>query len=50
MLRPQVTVRHFADFSDVAGLIAAGQSAAERSLDEIAAVLERHGSLFVRLT
>lgn len=49
VLRPLVAVRHFADFSDVAGLIAAGEAAAEGSLDAIVAVLERHRSLFVRL-
>lgn len=49
VLRPRVVVRHFADFSDTTGLIAAGQAAAEGALDEIAAVLERHRSLFVRL-
>jgi len=48
VLRPQCTVKHFADFSDPAGLIAAGERAAEAVLPEIAAVLERHRSLFVR--
>lgn len=48
VLRPRVVVRHFADFSDAAGLIAAGAAAAEQALDEITAVLERHRSLFVR--
>ncbi len=48
VVRPQVTVKHFADFSDPAGLIAAGERAAETVLPEIAAVLERHRSLFVR--
>lgn len=48
VVRPQATVKHFADFSDPAGLIAAGERAAEAALPEIAAVLERHRSLFVR--
>jgi len=49
VVRPQATVKHFADFSDPAGLIAAGERAAEAALPEIAAVLERHRSLFVRV-
>ena len=48
VVRPQVVVKHFADFSDPAGLIAAGERAAETALPEIAGVLERHRSLFVR--
>lgn len=48
VIRPQATVKHFADFSDAAGLIAAGERAAEAVLAEIAQVLERHRSLFVR--
>jgi hypothetical protein len=40
-------VKHFADFSDPAALIAAGARAAEQTLPEIVAVLERHRSLFV---
>jgi NTE family protein len=48
VVRPQATVKHFADFSDAAGLIAAGERAAEAALPEIAQVLERHRSLFVR--
>ncbi len=48
VVRPQATLRHFADFSDPRGLIAAGERAAEATLPEIAAVLERHRSLFVR--
>jgi NTE family protein len=48
VVRPEATVKHFADFSDPAGLIAAGERAAEAALPEIAAVLERHRSLFVR--
>jgi hypothetical protein len=48
VVRPQATVKHFADFSDAAGLIAAGEHAAEAAFPEIAAVLERHRSLFVR--
>lgn len=48
VLRPEVTVRHFADFSDAEGLIAAGARAAEAALAEITGVLERHRSLFVR--
>ena len=48
VVRPKVTVKHFADFSDAAGLIAAGERAAEAALPEIAQVLERHRSLFVR--
>src|SRR5512143_722064 len=48
VVRPEVAIRHFADFSDPAGLIAAGEQAAEATLPEIAAVLERHRSLFVR--
>ena len=48
VVRPQATVKHFADFSDAAGLIAAGERAAEAALPEIVGVLERHRSLFVR--
>jgi len=48
VVRPDVTARHFADFGDPERLIAAGQRAAEASLAEIAGVLERHRSLFVR--
>jgi len=48
VLHPQATVKHFADFSDAAGLIAAGERAAEAALPEIMQVLERHRSLFVR--
>jgi len=48
VVRPQATVQHFADFSDPAGLIAAGERATEAALPEIAAVLERHRSLFVQ--
>ncbi len=48
VVRPQATVKHFADFSDPAGLIAAGERAAEAALPEITGVLERHRSLFVR--
>jgi NTE family protein len=48
VVRPRVAVKHFADFSDPEGLIAAGERAAEQVLPEIAAVLERHRSLFVR--
>lgn len=48
VVRPEVAVRHFADFSDPAGLIAAGERAAEATLAGIVAVLERHRSLFVR--
>jgi NTE family protein len=48
VVRPQATVKHFADFSDPAGLIAAGERAAEATLPEITGVLERHRSLFVR--
>ena len=48
VVRPRVTVKHFADFSDPAGIIAAGEQAAEAGLPEIKAVLERHRSLFVR--
>lgn len=48
VVRPEAAVRHFADFSDPAGLIAAGERAAEATLPDIAAVLERHRSLFVR--
>lgn len=48
VLRPRVMVRHFADFSDCDGLIAAGERAAEAALDEVVAVLERHRSLFIR--
>lgn len=47
VVRPEAAVRHFADFSDPAGLIAAGERAAEATLPSIAAVLERHRSLFV---
>ena len=48
VLRPQATVKHCADFSDAAGLISAGERAAEAALPEIVQVLERHRSLFVR--
>lgn len=48
VLRPQVTVAHFADFSDAAGLIEAGERSAEASIDAIEAVIERHQSLFIR--
>ncbi len=48
VVRPQCTVKHFADFSEPAELIAAGERAAEAVLPEITAVLERHRSLFVR--
>jgi len=48
VVRPQAAVKHFADFSDAAGLIAAGERAAEAALPEIVQVLERHRSLFVR--
>ena len=48
VVRPQAAVKHFADFSDAAGLIAAGERAAEAALPEIMQVLERHRSLFVR--
>lgn len=48
VLRPQATVKHFADFSDAAGLIAAGERAAEAALPDIVQVLDRHRSLFVR--
>jgi NTE family protein len=48
VVRPQAKVKHFADFSDAAGLIAAGERAAETALPEIVQVLERHRSLFVR--
>jgi hypothetical protein len=43
VIRPQATVRHFADFS------AAGERAAQAALPDIAQVLERHRSLFVRV-
>ncbi len=49
VVRAQVSVRHFADLSDPEGLIAAGERAAEASLPEITAVLERHRSLFLRV-
>lgn len=49
VIRPQATVKHFADFSDAAGLIAAGERAAAAVLPEIAQVLDRHRSLFVRV-
>lgn len=48
VVRPDVTGRHFADFSDPTRLIAAGERAAQACLADIAAVLERHRSLFVR--
>jgi NTE family protein len=48
VVRPQCAVKHFADFTDPAGLITAGERAAEAVLPEIAAVLERHHALFVR--
>ena len=48
VIRPHAMVKHFADFSDAVGLIAAGERAAEAALPEIVQVLERHRSLFVR--
>jgi len=48
VVRPHCVVQHFADFSDPAGLIAAGERAAEAVLPEIAAVMERHHALFIR--
>lgn len=48
VIRPHAMVKHFADFSDAAGLIAAGERAAEAALPDIVQVLERHRSLFVR--
>jgi NTE family protein len=48
VVRPDAEVKHFADFSDPAGLIAAGERAAEETLPQIMGVLERHRSLFVR--
>ena len=48
VVRPDVPDRDFADFSEPEGLIGAGERAAEASLAEIVAVLERHRSLFVR--
>jgi len=48
VVRPQAKVKHFADFSDPVGLIASGERAAEETLPQIAGVLERHHSLFVR--
>ena len=47
VVRPTAATQHFADFSDPTALIAAGERAAEQTLPEIAAVLERHRSLFV---
>jgi NTE family protein len=47
VVRPEAVVKHFADFSDPAALIVAGERAAEQTLPEIVAVLERHRSLFV---
>lgn len=48
VVRPEVQVKHFADFSDPARLIASGERAAEETLPQIAGVVERHRSLFVR--
>lgn len=48
VVRPKSQPRHFADFSDPAALITAGERAAEETLPQIAAVLEEHRSLFVR--
>jgi len=48
VVQPRADVKHFADFSDPAGLIASGERAAEETLPQIAGVLERHRSLFVR--
>ncbi len=48
VVRPQAVVKHFADFSEPTGVVAAGERAAEETLPEIAGVLERHRSLFVR--
>jgi NTE family protein len=48
VLRAHVELRDFADFSAPQRAMAAGERAAEEALPEIAAVLERHRSLFVR--
>jgi NTE family protein len=48
VVRPDMAPRHFADFSEPEELIAGGERAAEASLRDIAGVLERHRSLFVR--
>jgi len=48
VLRPDAPVRHVADFENPTGVIAAGERAAEHALADIAGVLERHWSLFVR--
>lgn len=47
VVRVHAQVRHFADFGDLEGLIAAGERAAEASLDAIRDVLDRHHRLFV---
>lgn len=44
VVRPQCPVKHFADFSDPAGLIASGERAAEAALPAIVAILDRHRS------
>jgi NTE family protein len=49
IIRVGARVRHFADFENVEGLIAAGKKAAEEALGDIRAVLERHRALFVRV-
>lgn len=48
VVRPETGARDFADWRDPESLVAAGERAAERSLAEIAGVLDRHRSLFVR--
>lgn len=48
VVRPDTGARNFADFGDPESVIAAGERAAKASLAEIASVLERHRSLFVR--
>jgi len=48
VVRVDARVRHFGDFENVEGLIAAGERAAEDALDGIRAVLDRHRALFVR--
>lgn len=50
VIRVEAPHRGFSDFEDIRPLIAAGEAATERVLDDIKAVLARHRSLFVRST
>lgn len=48
VVRVEAPHRRFSDFEDIQPLIASGEAATERVLDDIKAVLTRHRSLFVR--